>query len=140
MNYTIMGNAVNVASRLEGVNKQYGTWILASEDTVREAGERVITRKLDMVRLVGINEPVRLYELICAAETAAPEQLKLVEVFHQALDLYENRKWKEALEGFRESLSIERSGPSDLYIRRCEAFIRTPSDDSWDGVNNLTEK
>jgi len=140
MNYTIMGNAVNVASRLEGANKQYGTWILASEDTVLEAGKRILTRKLDRVRFVGINEPVRIYELLDTAEAAGPEKLKLIEVFHQALALYENRQWKEALEGFRESLSIEGAGPSDLYLERCEAFLKNPPQDAWDGVNNLTEK
>jgi class 3 adenylate cyclase len=140
MNYTIMGNAVNVASRLEGVNKQYDTWILASEDTVREAGDSILARRLDMVRVVGISEPVRLYELLDTIENAGPEKLKLVEVFHRALDLYEKRDWKEASVGFRESLSIEGGGPSALYLRRCKTFIDYPPDDNWDGINNLTEK
>ena len=64
MDYTIMGNAVNMAARLEGVNKQYGTWILASELTKNEAGDSFATRQLDRVRVVGIKEPVRLFELV----------------------------------------------------------------------------
>jgi len=140
MNYTIMGNAVNLAARLEGVNKQYGTWILASESTAQEAGESVLTRKLDRVRVVGINEPVRLHELINMADYASSNERKLVEVFDQARECYENRKWKEAIEGFKESLSIENGGPSAIYLRRCEDFLKNPPDDNWDGVNNLTEK
>jgi len=140
MNYTIMGNAVNLAARLEGVNKQYGTWILASESTVQEAGETILTRKLDRVRVVGINEPVRLHELVNTQDLADPKEKKLVEVFDQARQYYENRKWKEAFQGFRESLSIENGGPSAIYLRRCEAFLKNPPDEAWDGVNNLTEK
>jgi len=140
MNYTIMGNAVNLAARLEGVNKQYGTWILASESTVQEAGETILTRKLDKVRVVGINEPVRLHELVNMADYADPDEKKLVEVFDQARERYENRKWKEAIEGFKESLSIENGGPSAVYLRRCENFFKNPPDDAWDGVYNLTEK
>jgi adenylate cyclase len=140
MNYTIMGNAVNLAARLEGVNKQYGSWILASDETVRETGGRILTRKLDRVRVVGINEPVRLHELLNTAADARPEEQKLVEVFHQALDCYENRNWKMAMEGFRESLAIEGTGPSARYLARCEQFLLNPPQDDWDGVHNLTEK
>jgi adenylate cyclase len=140
MNYTIMGNAVNLAARLEGVNKQYGTWILASQSTAEEAGNSILTRKLDRVRVVGINEPVRLHELINMADYAAPDEKKLVEVFNQARECYENRKWKEAIEGFKESLLIENGGPSAIYLKRCENFMKTPPSDDWDGVNNLTEK
>jgi len=140
MNYTIMGNAVNLAARLEGVNKQYGTWIIASESTIQEAGESVLTRKLDKVRVVGINEPVRLHELINMTDYADPNEKKLVEVFDQALQYYENRKWKEAIEGFKESLSIENGGPSAIYLRRCEHYLNNPPNDAWDGVYNLTEK
>ena len=142
MNYTIMGNTVNVAARLEGVNKQYGTWIIASDDTIRETGGRILTRKLDRVRVVGINEPVRLHELIEIGDFATPEQKNLVKLFHQALEIYESRKWKEAMEGFKESLSMEADGggPSAKYIARCEKFIKTPPPDNWDGVANMTEK
>ncbi|MDR1576103.1 MAG: adenylate/guanylate cyclase domain-containing protein [Treponema sp.] len=140
MNYTIMGNAVNLAARLEGVNKQYGTWILASEDTVKETGDRILYRRLDRVRVVGIHEPVRLCNLLETAEHAGPEQKKLVEVFHQALDCFEKRDWIHAIEGFRETLSMEERGPSQKYIDRSEAFLKEPPPDAWDGVYNLTEK
>ena len=141
MNYTIMGNAVNLAARLEGVNKQYGTWVLASDDTVRETGNHLFTRKLDRVRVVGINEPVRLYELIETAENTSAVQRRLVQFFHEALDCFEKRDWKQAAAGFKEAMSIKTDDhPSKMYYERCVNFMKKPPEDTWDGVYNLTEK
>jgi adenylate cyclase len=141
MNYTIMGSAVNLSARLESVNSQYGTWILASEGTVREAGDSLLYRKLDRVRVVGINEPVRLCELIDMAETASEHDKKLVSVFHEALNSFENRRWKEAIEGFNETLSLKPDDtPSTIYLDRLKQFSIAMPDDSWDGVYNLTSK
>jgi adenylate cyclase len=102
---------------------------------------------LDRVRVVGINEPVRLYELINTVENAAQEEKTLVEIFHQALDCYETRQWKKAAEGFRDALEIETKlasnpdgGPSAVYLERCGKFKAKPPEDDWDGVHNLTEK
>jgi len=141
MNYTIMGNAVNLAARLEGVNKQYGTWMLTSENTIRETGDNLIYRKLDRVRVVGINEPVRLCELVDLKENATEQQLKLISVFHEALDFFENREWKKAMEGFKEAQSINaEDSPSQMYFERSMTFIKTPPKSNWDGVYNLTTK
>jgi adenylate cyclase len=141
MNYTIMGNAVNLAARLEGVNKQYGTWILALEDTIRETGDRLLVRKLDSVRVVGINEPVCLYELLETVENTAPQQKRLVEVFHQVLGCFENRNWNQAIEGFREVLSIANDdAPAQKHLDRCVNCLVNPPPNTWDGVYNLTEK
>jgi adenylate cyclase len=141
MNYTIMGNAVNLAARLEGVNKQYGTSILASETTVRETGNLLLTRKLDRVRVVGINEPVRLHELVDIAEHAVPDQKKLVEVFHEALDHFERRNWKQAADGFKEALSIKTDDvPAKMYYERSVEFVNKAPEDNWDGVYNMTSK
>ena len=141
MNYTIMGNAVNLAARLEGVNKQYGTWIIASEKTVQETENQLLSRKLDRVRVVGIHEPVRLYELLDIAEQADKEQIKLVDIFHDALQCFESREWKKAAEGFKEALEIKADDPpSKIYLERVEQFIVNPPKDSWDGVYNLTTK
>jgi len=147
MNYTIMGNAVNLAARLEGVNKQYKTWILASDDTVRETQGKLLVRMLDRVRVVGINEPVRLYELVNTVENSGQEEKTLVETFSQAIGRYESRQWKEAAEGFRDALEIEarlafnpEGGPSAVYLERSVKFNVQPPADDWDGVHNLTEK
>jgi len=140
MNYTIMGNAVNLAARLEGVNKQYKTWILASEDTVRETGGRILSRKLDRIRVIGVNEPVQIHELINITENAGDKEKKLVGIFHSALEFYDKRNWKTAAEGFKESLAFDATGPSAVFLERCNEFLKTPPPDDWDGVHTLTEK
>jgi adenylate cyclase len=93
------------------------------------------------VRVVGINEPVRLHELIDLSELADSGKKKLVKVFHDALEYFEKRDWKAAAGGFKEALSINNyDHPSQMYLERCEQFIVKPPDDKWDGVYNLTSK
>jgi adenylate cyclase len=141
MNYTIMGDMVNLASRLEGVNKQYGTWILASWDTVKETGDALIYRRLDRVRVVGKREPVQLCELLGLADDAAPGVREKARLFHESLDIFENRDWKRAGEGFAELLGADPSdAPAGLYHSRCVQFEKAPPKDDWDGIFNLSEK
>jgi adenylate cyclase len=141
MNYTIMGDSVNLAARLEGINKQYGTWILTSENTIQAAGEnRFLVRRLDRVRVVGKSEAVQLYNVLDHIEIASTEQKKLVNVFHEALDYFEKRDWKKAQAGFAEAASQEQEGTARIYLQRCEQYLAKEPDRSWDGVFNLTEK
>ena len=141
MNYTIMGNAVNLSARLEGVNSQYGTWILTSEETVKQTGDALLYRKLDRVRVVGINEPVRLCELIDMADIANEQDKKMITVFHEALDYFEKRDWKKAIEGFNEVLALKPGDvPSTIYLDRLKQFSVTLPKENWDGVYNLTSK
>jgi len=142
MDYTIMGNAVNLAARLEGVNKQYRTGgILISEYTREKLGDEFLLRRLDRVRVVGINTPLRLYELLAVKGTVNDAELKKAEQWEQAIDLYEQRNFKDALGLFK---SIMEKNPDDkvavLYADRCVKYEASPPPEQWDAVNNLTEK
>jgi len=141
MNYTIISSAVNLAARLEGVNKQYGTWILASEATIQETGDILLTRRLDRIRVVGVQEPVRIYEILETRENASENLQQLAKSFNEAFTLFEEQKWEQAELIFKKILQqFPNDGPSRLYSNRCIKFIKNPPAPEWDGVFNLTEK
>ncbi|MDR2964303.1 MAG: hypothetical protein LBU88_00820 [Treponema sp.] len=141
MNYTIISNAVNLAARIEGVNKQYGTWILASEATIQETGEHLLVRRLDRIAVVGIQEPVRIYEILETRADASANLQKLAQLFNEAFILFESRKWTEAEQSFKQILELfPEDGPSRLFLDRCVQFQHQPPAPDWDGVFKLTEK
>jgi len=144
MDYTIMGNAVNLAARLEGVNKQYRTGgILISEYTRAKIGDEFLQRRLDRVRVVGINTPLRLYEILgIENDKLETKTVKTaIEVWEKAIDLYEDKNFIEAEKLFS---SILNNNPNDkvaeLYIDRIKKYLENPPPADWDAVRNLTEK
>jgi len=144
MNYTIMGNTVNLAARLEGVNKQYDTGgILISEYTREHIGSEFVLRPLSRVRVVGINTPLRLYELLDVASGASDELIEMVKNWEEAFSLYEKRDFSAARDIFQ---TIFDKNNADLaakkYLNRCVKGLSSPPDEkAWDnGVDNLTEK
>jgi adenylate cyclase len=141
MDYTILGHEANLASRLEGVNKQYGTWILLSERTYRRAGEGFLVRRLDRVRMVGIQQPVRLYELIGERSEETPMLKEALGLFEEGLAAFERRDWSTALRSFENVLRIyPGDGPASLFSGRCRTFIEREPSEQWDGVFNLNRK
>jgi adenylate cyclase len=142
MDYTIMGNAVNLAARLEGVNKQYHTGgILLSEYTREMLDDEFVLRSLDRVRVVGINTPVRIFELLALRSGVPPELLAMTGEWEKAIGLFEKAGFDGALKIFGE---IFAKNPQDmtakLYIDRCKNYRNFPPKPDWDGVTNLTEK
>jgi class 3 adenylate cyclase len=141
MNYTIISNAVNLASRLEGVNKQYGTWVLASESTIQETKGKLLTRRLDRVRVVGINEVVRIHEILELKADSSDALFEQVYLFNKAMDLFEARNWKDAQTAFEQVLKLyPNDGPSKHFIEQCRQYQEFPPAADWDGIFNIMEK
>jgi adenylate cyclase len=141
MDYTMMGDSVNLAARLEGVNKQYRTYTMISEYTYEQAKDDVEVRELDLIRVVGKKEPVRIYELL-AKKGELNEQFKeLLPVFNEGLDHYRNRRWEESIQCMEKVLALdEEDGPALTYFERCITFQAQPPADDWDGVFAMTSK
>jgi len=142
MNYSAVGDGVNLASRLEAVNKIYGTSIIVSETTRDAAGDAFCYRPLGAVAVKGKQECVGIFELISPADvSASAEARRLVELFDAALQLYLRREWTDAAEAFERALAaFPADGPAAVYLQRCHELIQTPPGADWDGVLRLEHK
>ncbi len=146
MNYTMMGDDVNLAARLEGVNKSYNSWILVSETTWEAANSgshagELLARRLDKVRVVGRTTPVQLYNIVGIKGELSKEQIECVDIFHKGLDLYLEKKFSEAKKVFKEALKVyAHDGPSEAFVARCEEFIKKGVPENWSGILNMTSK
>ncbi|MGH8641563.1 MAG: adenylate/guanylate cyclase domain-containing protein, partial [Burkholderiales bacterium] len=139
--FTVIGDNVNLASRLEGANKEYGTTILINEDTRRLAGDAVEARELDSIRVVGKTEPVRIFELLSRKGQLGRGAAELKERFEQGLRHYRNGEWDPAEQCFTDCLKLNPDDqPSRLFISRLEQLRADPSARQADGVWNLTKK
>jgi adenylate cyclase len=139
--YTVMGDSVNLGSRLEGLNKLYGTNITVSEMTYERVREEILGRELDSVRVKGKDQPVKIYELIVRRSQASSEQKVRVEEFHAALADYRNRQWPRARQAFQAILEKQpHDGAAKVYVERCQTLEKNPPPDDWDGVYTLTTK
>lgn len=139
--YTVMGDSVNLGSRLEGLNKLYGTNIIISEMTYERVREEILGRELDLVRVKGKDQPVKIYELLSRRAKTLPEQKALAEEFQAALGEYRNRNWETARKIFQSILErYPEDGPARLYVERCQTLEKTPPPEDWDGVYTMTTK
>jgi adenylate cyclase len=132
--YTVMGDAVNLGSRLEGINKEYGTRIIISEFTYAEVKDSFVCREIDWVRVKGKVLPVKIYELMSEKPLDA-EMQTMLEHFQTGYELYHQRQFEKALHEFNTALMHNPEDPvSKLYLERCEDFIAEPPPENWDGV------
>ena len=132
--YTVMGDNVNLASRLEGLNKQFGTRLIISETTYQLVQQKMLVRELDLIRVQGKTRPVKIYELLGLLEESGPWR-EFVPRFHNALEAYRSARWETSIGMFGELLREQPDdGPTRVLIQRCMDLIESPPEGEWDGV------
>jgi adenylate cyclase len=140
LSWTVMGDNVNLASRLEGITKQYHVQIVISEATYRQVSSQFVCRELDKIRVKGKTLPVNIYELMdVAAERSKYE--KLLEQFDGAMAAYRSQNWREAAAQFTEVLlKFPDDGPSQVFLERAMEFSESAPEGEWDGVYVMKTK
>jgi adenylate cyclase len=141
MDYTIIGDSVNIASRLEGLNKVYGTNIILSEYTASRLDERFLLRELDRVRVKGKGQAMAIYQLIGYRDEADKALVEMAEVFKNALDAFREQKWDLAKNGLQDILKLlPADKASKLYLERIQQLQITPPEEGWEGVTDFDHK
>jgi adenylate cyclase len=139
--YTVMGDPVNLASRLEGANKQYHTHIMVSDETFEKAKDDIEARDLDLIRVKGKKEPRKVFEVLCRKKDMTPELSEGRDRYHLGLHHYRRRNFDEAIETFE---SVFQYLPNDyltrIYLERARAFKINPPAPTWDGVFEMQTK
>ena len=140
--YTMMGDTVNLAARLEAAGKDYGVSIMVSDMTRVHIEKEMFVRKLDAVRVKGKEEPVLVYELIGYRDKIDPKIIESARMYENAFDLYTAMKWDEAIESFKKSRDIKNMPDKavDMLIDRCVLYKKEPPEAGWDGVFTRTHK
>ncbi len=142
LDYTVMGDSVNLGSRLEGANKQYGTFMMISEYTLEHVKNEIETRFLDSLRVKGKKLPVKVYEILETKERGVQEEKKkTIELYEKGIGFYLNKDWDKGIEAFENALAADpEDAPSKVYLSRCRDFKINPPPDDWDGVYVMTTK
>jgi len=140
--YDVLGDNVNLASRLEGLNKEYKTEILIGETTAELVGNAFVLRELDLVRVVGKQRPTRIYELRARADgSLSTTEEAALRNYATALEAYRMGRWPEAVRLFAEVLRCwPADGPALVMTQRCHVYADTPPPEGWDGVFAATRK
>ncbi|MBM65766.1 MAG: adenylate/guanylate cyclase domain-containing protein [Myxococcales bacterium] len=139
MDYTVIGDGVNLAARLESATKTYGAKILVSEFTVAGLQDDYLLREVDRLRVKGKSEPVAMYEALdwtaAYPEAVFPNRDRVLQLFEVGMDCYKERLWDDARQAFKQSLDLNPADKvSELYLDRCQTFMQSPPPDDWDGV------
>jgi adenylate cyclase len=140
MDYTVIGDGVNLASRLEGANKYYSTNILISESTYRKLTGDYLARQVDLMQVKGKNEPITVYEIL-DHENGNNSLRESVEIYNAARGHYRSQSWDKGIAMFEQATACNDSdGLSRMYIDRCRHFKENPPPADWDGVWVMTGK
>lgn len=141
-NYTVLGDNVNLAARLEAANKKFGSNTMIAEETYKQVKDSFYCRQLDLLVVKGKTKPVRVYELMGDKSAEKTEELEnILSIYQQGLDYYLKKDWEKAINYFKEVLAKKPDdGPSETYIERCQKFKKEPPGDDWDGVFHLKTK
>jgi class 3 adenylate cyclase len=139
--YTVIGDTVNVASRLESANRTYGTNILINESTALAVKGQMETREIDTIAVKGRVASVRVFELLGASGSTGNEVMSMRDAYEAALTLYRSRRWSEAAGAFRRCVELYPADrPSRVMLDRCELMVSSPPDQAWDGTWKLQQK
>ncbi|MBD3238590.1 MAG: hypothetical protein GF332_03055 [Candidatus Moranbacteria bacterium] len=142
--YTVMGDNVNLASRLEGATKKYGCSIIISGSTYKQIKNKFLCRYLDLVALKGKEKGVNIYELVGSKSVKfnnKAELTKKIKLFHQGIRCYRLQKWQAARKIFKMIIKLfPDDKPSKIYLKRCSYYLNNPPGNYWDGIHRLKKK
>lgn len=146
INYTALGDTVNIAARLEGANKFYHTNIIISEDTMQQIKDNCLVRPLDIVAVKGRSEGIQIYELVGITHGEhslfpSTQQISFCAIFTKGYQLYKERRWEDAIQVFQSiQQKLEEDHMVGVYIKRCKEFKKNPPPADWNGIFVLAEK
>jgi hypothetical protein len=140
MDFTSIGDTVNLAARLEGTNKEYGTKTLLTEAVYEKVKDHFLCREIDLVRVKGKHEAVRIYELLQETKSAGEKLGQMKKVFETSLAAFRKQKWETAEKGFQSLIKDYRDETSEIFLERIGEFRDSPPPKDWDGVFTRTSK
>ncbi|MCX7024463.1 MAG: adenylate/guanylate cyclase domain-containing protein [Spirochaetes bacterium] len=140
MDFTSIGDTVNLAARLEGANKEYRSKTIITDAVYRLVKDEFVCRELDFVAVKGKRDPVRIYELLQATSRAAEKLDKIRKVFEMGLIAYRKKNWAKARIAFEKNIAAFKDGPSAIFLDRVAYFEKYPVPEDWDGVFRMTVK
>ena len=137
-NYTVTGDTVNLAARLEGANKTYGSLLMIGEETARRLGDGFVLRRLDRLVVKGRTQPVKVYEVVGRRAEVGDNRLSGVRAFHAALALYDRRRFADAIAAFQRLAGDDEAAA--MYVERCRHYLAEPPPANWDRAFVATTK
>ena len=140
--YTVIGDSVNLASRLEGANKQYDSFIMISEFTHDHVKDKVLVRELDLIQVKGKTKPVKVFELLGLRTMQQTEQQRqALEIYHEGLNLYRQKQWDESIAYMEQAFSLDNDcRVAKIYVERANLYKIAPPPEEWNGVFIMTTK